>query len=85
MLLDPLARLGQGCGAEPALAGAADLLGGHEICALEDQDVLLDPVERQAERLRQLADGRRPSPQAIEDPAPRRIGEREERAVERQR
>jgi hypothetical protein len=45
--------------------------------------VLLDPVERQAERPRELADRRRAAAEALEDPAARRIRQREERVVER--
>jgi hypothetical protein len=64
------------------LARAAHLLGGHEVGALEDPDVLLDPVDGQAERLRKLADRGRPPAETLEDPAPGRVREREERAVE---
>jgi hypothetical protein len=64
------------------VARAAHLLGRHEVGALEDPDVLLDPVDRQPERLRELADRGRATAQALEDPAPCRVGEGEERAVE---
>jgi hypothetical protein len=70
-------------GAEAALASPADLLGDDEVGALEDPDVLLDPVERQAGRPRELADRRRAAAEALEDPAARRIRQREERVVER--
>jgi hypothetical protein len=44
--------------------------------------VLLDPVQRQPVRLRELADRGRAGAEALEDPAPRRVGEGEERPVE---
>jgi hypothetical protein len=44
--------------------------------------VLLHAVDGQPERLGQLADGRRPATKALEDAAPSRIRESEERAVE---
>jgi hypothetical protein len=68
--------------AEPAAPRAPDLLGGDEVGALEDADVLLDAVQRQPVRLRELADRGRAGAEALEDPAPRRVGEGEERAVE---
>jgi hypothetical protein len=83
VLLDPLGRLGQRRRAEPALAGTSDLLGRDEVGALEDPDVLLDPVERQPERLGELADRGRTADETLEDAAPRRVREGEERAVER--
>jgi len=64
---------------------AADLLGRDEVDALEDPDVLLDAVDRQPERLRELADRGRPALQALEDLAPRRVRQGEERAVESRR
>ena len=82
MPFDPRRRLGEARRTEPAVARAADLLGDHEVDALEDPDVLLDPVDRQPERLRELADRGRAPAQTLEDLAPRRVGEREERAVE---
>jgi hypothetical protein len=45
--------------------------------------MLLDPVQGQAEGLGQLADGRRPVRQALEDAPSGRIGESEERAIKR--
>ena len=64
------------------MSRAANLLGDDQIGALEDPDVLLDPVDGQAERLRQLADRRRAVAEALEDPAPGRIREGEECPVE---
>jgi len=82
VILDPRGRLAEAPRAEPAVARAADLLGGDEVRALEDPDVLLDPVDRQPERLRELADRGRATAQTLEDPAPRRVREGEERPVE---
>jgi hypothetical protein len=64
------------------VARPPDLLGDDEVGALEDPDVLLDPVERQPVRLRELADRGRAGAEALEDPAPGRVGEGEERPVE---
>jgi hypothetical protein len=83
--LDPLRDLGQPRRAEAAFASPADLLGDDEIGALEDPDVLLDPVQRQAERPGEVADRRRPAAQALQDPAPRGIRQGEECVVERGR
>ena len=80
--LDPLGRLAEARRPEPALARAPDLLGDDEVGALEDADVLLDPVDRQPVRLRELADRGRAAAEALEDPAPGRVREGEERAVE---
>jgi hypothetical protein len=80
--LDPLGRVAEGRRAEPALARTADLRGRDEVGALEDADVLLDPVEGQPERLRELADRGRAAAEPLEDLAPRRVGEGEERVVE---
>jgi hypothetical protein len=82
LCLEPCAGLRHVRRPEPALPRPSDLLGGHEVGALEDPDVLLDPVERQPERLGQLADRGRAPPQPLEDLTPRGIGEGEERAVE---
>jgi hypothetical protein len=82
MGLDPLGGRRQVRATEPALTRPPDLLGGHQVGALEDPDVLLDPVERQPERLRELADRGRAAAEALEDLAPCRVREREERAVE---
>jgi hypothetical protein len=84
--LDPLASLAERRGrAEPALARTAHLLGLDEAGALEDPDVLLDPVERQARRPRELAQRRGAAAQPLEDAPPRGVREREERRVERWR
>src|SRR3954447_5057207 len=80
--LDPDRGVLQLCRAEPAFAGAADLLRDHEVDLLEDPDVLLEAVERQAERLGQFADCRRPAGEPLEDAPARRVGEGEERAIE---
>jgi hypothetical protein len=64
------------------LARAAHLLGDHEVGAFEDPNVLLDPVDRQPKRLRKLADCGLAASQLLEDPAPGRVGEGKERAVE---
>src|SRR6185295_17600040 len=82
--LDPLARLAERHGrAERAFARPAHLLGLDEAGALQDPDVLLDSVERQARRPRELAQRRGAAPQALEDAPPRGVREREERRVER--
>jgi hypothetical protein len=78
--LDPLRHLSQLGGAEPAFARPPDLLGDDEIGRLEDADVLLDPVDRQAERRGELAERRGTVAETLEDPAPGRIRQREERA-----
>jgi hypothetical protein len=84
--LDPLARLAERRDrAEPALACPAHLLGLDEAGELEDPDVLLDPVEGQARRLRELAQRRGAAAQAVEDAASLGIREREERRVKRWR
>jgi hypothetical protein len=80
--LDPVGRLGETRWPETALASAAHLRGDDEIGALEDPDMFLDPVDRQAERPGELADRGGSSAQALEDPAPRRIRQGEERRVE---
>jgi hypothetical protein len=86
MGLDPLARLAERLGpVEPALARPAHLLGLDEAGELEDPDVLLDPVEGQARRLRELAQCRGATAKALENPPPLGIREREERRVERRR
>jgi hypothetical protein len=83
MGLDPLARLAERRGrAQPALARPAHLLGLDEAGELEDPDVLLDPVEGQARRLRELAQRRRAAAQALEDGPPLGLRQREERGVE---
>jgi hypothetical protein len=86
MGLDPLACLAERRGpAEPALACPAHLLGLDEARELEDPDVLLDPVEGQAPRLRELAQRRGTAAQALENAPPLGLREREERRVERWR
>jgi hypothetical protein len=75
---DPLRHLGQLGGAEPALARPPDLLGDDKLGGLEDPDVLLDPVDRQAERRGELSERRGTVAQALQDPAPGRIRQREE-------
>lgn len=85
MGLDPLAGLPEWRGRpEPALAHPAHLLGLDQTGELQDADMLLDAVEGQARRPRQLAQCRRAGAQALEDASPLRIREREERGVERQ-
>jgi hypothetical protein len=64
---------------ESTLARAADLFGDDEVDGLEDADVLLDAVERQAERLGELADRSRPAPELLEDAPARRVREGKER------
>jgi hypothetical protein len=81
--VDPIGRILQVRGPEPALAGAPDLGGDHEVNLLEDPDVFLHAVEGETERLGQLADRRRRGRQPLEDAAPGRIREGEERPVER--
>jgi hypothetical protein len=84
MGLDPLARLAERRGRpEPALARPADLLGLDETGELQDPDVLLDPVERQARRPRELAQRCGATAQALQDAPPRGVGEREEGRIER--
>jgi hypothetical protein len=70
-------------GPEAALARPPHLRSHDERDVLEDPYVLLDPVQGQAEGLGQLADGRRPVRQALEDAPSGRIGESEERAIKR--
>jgi hypothetical protein len=67
------------------MARTPDLLGDDEVGALEDADVLLDPVERQAVRPRKLADRGRAAAEALEDSASGRVREGEEGPVERRR
>src|SRR6266508_4054691 len=71
--LDPLHRVLQAFGTEAAVPGPSDLLGRDQPRLLEDLDVLLHPGEGDAERLGQLADGRRPPGETDEDPPSRRI------------
>jgi hypothetical protein len=82
--LDPLARLAERRGrAQPALAHPAHLLGLDEAGELQDPDVLLDPVEGQARRPRELAQRRGAAAEALENAPPLGVREREERRVER--
>ena len=67
---------------EPTLARAADLLGDDEVDGLEDADVLLEAVERQPERLGELADRGRPARELLEDAPARRIRKGEERPIQ---
>jgi len=86
MGLDPLPRLAERRRrAQPALARPAHLLGLDEAGELEDPDVLLDPVDGQARRLRELAQRRGAAAQALENGPPLGLREREERRVERWR
>jgi len=80
--VDPRGRLVEAGRSEPALARPPDLLGHDEVGALEDADVLPDPVERQPVRPRELADRGRAAGEALEDPAPGRVREGEEGPVE---
>jgi hypothetical protein len=80
--IDPRGRLAEARRPEPAVTGAAELLGDDEVGTFEDPDVLLDPVDGQAERLRQLADRCRAAPEALEDATAGRVREGEERAVQ---
>src|SRR5215218_3782149 len=80
--VDPPCRLLEVRRAEPALSRPADLRGDHEIDLLEDADVLLDAVERQAERLGELADRGRSAAKALEDAAACRVREGEERPMQ---
>src|SRR5258708_32022399 len=67
--VDPACRVFQLRWAETALARAANLLGDDEVDGLEDADVLLEAIERQAERLG-APPARRPStPQPAQTPA----------------
>ena len=84
MGLDPLARLTERRGrTQPALAHPAHLLGLDEPGELQDPHVLLDPVQGQARRPRELAQRRGPTAQALENAPPLGVREREERCVER--
>jgi hypothetical protein len=86
MGLDPLARFAERRGrAQAALAHPAHLLGLDQAGELQDPDVLLDPVEGQAGRPRELAQRRRPAAQALENAPPLGVREREERRVECER
>src|SRR5919204_107489 len=82
VLLDPSRHVLKLRGTQAALASPSHLLGEHELCILEHPHVLLDAVERQAERLGQLTDGGGTVREQLEDSAARRIREREERAIE---
>jgi hypothetical protein len=84
MGLDPLAHLTERRGrAQPALAHPAHLLGLDQAGELQDPDVLLDPVEGQARRPRELAQRRGAAAEALENAPPLRVREREERRIER--
>ena len=84
MGLDPLARLTERRGrAQSALAHPAHLLGLDQAGELQDPHVLLDPVEGQARRPRELAQRRGPVAKALENAPPLGVREREERRVER--
>ena len=86
MRLNPLTRLAECRGrAQPTLAHPTHLLGLDEAGELQDPDVLLDPVEGQPRRLRELAQCRGPAGQALENAPPLGVREREERRVERWR
>jgi len=83
MRLDPLSGVGQRRGrAQPALAHPAELPRFDQAGEFQDADVLLDPVEGQAGRPRELGQRRGAVAQALEDAPPRRVGEREERRVQ---
>jgi hypothetical protein len=64
------------------VARTPDLLGDDEVGALEDADVLADPVDRQAVGLRELADRGGAAAEALEDSSPGRVREGEEGPVE---
>jgi hypothetical protein len=86
MGLDPLAGLTEGAGrTESTLADPTHLLGLHQAGDLQDPDVLLDPVERQARGPRELTQRRRPTAQALENAPPLGVRQREERRVEVER
>ena len=82
ILLDPSRRVLELRGPEAALASPSHLLGDHEVRILQNPHVLLDAVEGQAERVRQLTDGGGTSREQLEDPAAGRIREGEERTIE---
>jgi hypothetical protein len=84
MGLDPLAHITERRGrAQPTLAHPAHLLGLDQAGELQDPDVLLDPVEGQARRPRELAQRRGAAAEALENAPPLGVREREERRVER--
>ena len=84
MGFDPLARLAERRGrAEPALAHPAQLLCLDQAGEFQDPDVLLDPVEGQTRRRRELAQRCGTPAQTLENAAPLGVREREERCVER--
>ena len=80
--LDPLRRVVEGRWAELALPRAPDLRRCDETDVLEDPDVLFDAVESQPERRGQLAERGRRACEPVEDPATRRVRQREERPVQ---
>jgi hypothetical protein len=82
VVLDPTRRVLELCGPQAALASPPDLLGDDELRILQHPHVLLDAVERQAERLRQLTERGRMRGEELEDPASGRIREGEERPIE---
>jgi hypothetical protein len=82
ILLDPSRGVLELLGPQAAFTSSSHLLGDHEVRTLQHPYVLLDAVESQAERLRQLADGGGTSREQLEDPAACRIGQGEERVIE---
>jgi hypothetical protein len=80
--VDPARRVFELRRPEPALARAADFGSDDEIHFLQDADVLLDAVERQVERLGELADRRRAAGEPFEDAPARDVCEGEERPVQ---
>src|SRR5690348_11881282 len=83
VLRDPGFRSLERFGVQPAVARAALLPVLDQPGVLEHGEVLRDGWQRNRERRRQLAHGRRSLREAGGDRASRRIGERGERRVER--
>src|SRR4051794_6007694 len=79
--VDPARRVVELRRAEPALPRTTDLRGDHQIDRLEDADMLLDAIEREAERLGQLADRGGSAGEPFEDAPARRVRKREERSI----
>jgi hypothetical protein len=80
--VDPRRGLVEGAGVAGQEVLPPDPPALHQLRALEDPDVLRDRVQRDVERRGQIGDPRLALGEAVEDGAPRGVGEGTERVVQ---